>query len=237
MNQNLRKKRHIAAFLIYSLLLFLYTILFFAIPFSKNSVSWISFFFTEASILISFLIYLYAFQSCQNVQETVYAYPVFRIGGLYLIVQLISGTIFCVIDVYFNIPAWVAVAFFLIILSVALAACFITGNIRVFIQDTDRKTREETVHFKSLYAELTEILELCQDDVLKRELRFLEERFRFSDPVTTGKMSSIEKQLASGIQELRELVLSEDYDTALKKIRSLSAQLRLRNRICKDEKE
>ncbi len=75
------QRKHILAFLI--------------IPFNKNAASWISFVFTIISIISSLLVCGCAFKAKETLVSKIYGFPIFRVGVVYALVQLVVGIVIC----------------------------------------------------------------------------------------------------------------------------------------------
>lgn len=81
-------KKTKSAFLVYAIILAVYLVLFFVIPFPKGAVAWISFVFTIIAIVGGAGITYYAFSKGNDLKTKVYGFPVFRMGFVYSAVQL-----------------------------------------------------------------------------------------------------------------------------------------------------
>ena len=72
----------------------------------------------------------------------------------------------------------------------------------------------------------------AEDPDLKQKLKALEEKIRYSDPMTNESAADIEKDIVTQLDALRGEVLDNDVEAALKRIKEIDYLIDNRNSIC-----
>ena len=122
-----------------AVLLVLYILVAFLIPFVHTAVFWVSFVFTlVAFAVVSTALYI-AFGKQPGAKSKFYGFPIAKIGVIYGVVQLIAGLIFMALGVW--IPVWVAVLIYAIALGAAVIGLISADAVREEIQRQDVKLK------------------------------------------------------------------------------------------------
>ena len=99
------KKEHIRTIAAFAVLLILYCLVAFLIPFVHTAVFWVSFVFTLiAFAVVAASIYI-AFIKNPDAKSRFYGFPIAKIGVIYGAVQLLAGILFMALAAI--VPAWV----------------------------------------------------------------------------------------------------------------------------------
>ena len=122
MKLNKRQKSGIAIFGIIAAVLVLTTLI---IPFKKPGASWTMFAFSLISIASSAYICLLAFKNTKDLMSKFYGFPVFRIGVLYVVIQLALTVVIYIIGAFVDVPFWVG-----FLLSVLLGGAAAIGSLQ-----------------------------------------------------------------------------------------------------------
>lgn len=215
-----------------------YILLFLLIPFPKRAASWISFSFTVISVAAGLAICLYAFGGKDTLISKLYGFPVFRIGYLYVAAQLIAGVIICLIAAFVAVPYWVALAVSILLAAAAAIGVLVVDNARDYVEEMEEDAERVTKAVKLFQLNISAIVDCCTDTEIKKELEKLEEKFRFSDPVSSPATEEIEARLSTKLDVLKSLVSSTGAkpEEIRRKITDLNQLLAERNRICKASK-
>ena len=221
---------------VYAILLFVFVILFAVIPFRKIATSWIAFVFCIASIVIGFFITIYAFKKDEELVSKIYGFPIFRIGAIYTIAQLIVGIVFCAICAFVTIPSWVVLVLSVIMLAAAAIGVIATDNTRDIIKDQDTSVAESTKQVTLFNMDIAGIVDCCGKSELKADLEKLAEDFKYSDPVSSDVTMEIEAAISDKIRVLKETLSTDSIETLKTKITDIKNMLSERNRICKASK-
>lgn len=141
MELNKRQKSGIAIFGIIAAVLVLTTLI---IPFKKPGASWTMFAFSLISIASGAYICLLAFKNTKDLMSKFYGFPVFRIGVLYVVIQLALTVVIYIIGAFVDVPFWVGFLLSVLLGGAAAIGCITTDNARDIIEEIDNKTYEET---------------------------------------------------------------------------------------------
>ena len=214
-----------------SVLLILYILIAFLIPFAKTATFWVSFVFTLiAFCVVAASIYI-AFVKNPDAKSRFYGFPIARIGVTYGVVQLIAGLIFMALGLW--IPVWVAVLIYAIALGVAAIGLISADAVREEIQRQDVKLKKDVSFMRNLQSKVCQMATQCDAPELKR----FAEDIRYSDPVSSDALGDIEQELAAAVEELQAAVVDGDSESVAQLCRKASAVLAERNRLCKLNKQ
>lgn len=221
---------------VYAIILLVYVLAFLVLPFNKIAASWISFIFTVIAIVGSLLVCGCAFKAKETLVSKIYGFPIFRVGAVYAIVQLIVGIIICAIGAFVVIPYWIALLLSVIFLGAAAIGTIVTDNTRDLIEKIDNSVKVETENVTFFQINIAGIVDECENDEVKVELVKLNELFQFSDPVTGDSTKEIEESINAMLAELSILVVDGSTDDIKVLIKKITNALNERNRICKASK-
>lgn len=227
------KKQIISAIAIYLIILGIYTLGFFIIPFEKGTASWMSFAFTIVAILSSLIMSKVAFSSKDVLVSRVYGFPIFRIGIFYAVIQFILGVLVCVIGAFVEIPYWIILLIYVILLGGAIVGVILTDNSRDTVEAIEETTKDAVKNITYFQINMDGIVDCCQDANVRRELEKLSEIIRFSDPVSSEATKIVEDQINEMLSDLRASVEEANAEATLELVRKITNTVKERNRICK----
>lgn len=211
------------------ILLAVFSVIAFVIPFPKNTVFWIAYLFGVFAILFQAYIFKSSFGK-ESARSRFYGFPIARLGIYYLVTQLV----FSIIEIALSkiIPVWVVVILNLLILAFALIGCITTETMRDEIVQQDGKLKKDVFNIRELQSISASLVDQCDDEELKKKLTKLAEDFRYSDPLTSDKTSALETEMQTKIGELQQAITDGDTDSAKELCEKLAGSLRERNRVC-----
>ena len=221
---------------IYAILLVVYIVAFLIIPFNKIAASWISFAFTIIAIASSLLIFNFAFNAKETLVSKIYGYPIFRVGAVYALAQLVIGVVICAISAVIAVPYWVALLVSVILLGAAAIGVIITDNTRDLVEEVDESVNVDTKNVTRFQIDIAGIVDICENTEVKADLEKLNELFRFSDPVTNDETREVEESIKTMLAELKTIVADSSTDDINALIKRITNTLNERNRICKASK-
>lgn len=221
---------------IYAILLVVYIVAFLIIPFNKIAASWISFAFTIIAIAGSLLIFNFAFNAKETLVSKIYGYPIFRVGAVYALAQLVIGVVICAISAVIAVPYWVALLVSVILLGAAAIGVIITDNTRDLVEEVDESVNVDTKNVTRFQIDIAGIDDVCENTEVKADLEKLNELFRFSDPVTNDETREVEESIKTMLAELKTIVADGSTDDINALIKRITNTLNERNRICKASK-
>lgn len=235
MNIKLDKKAK-STIAVYAIILLVYVLAFLIVPFNKCAASWFSFVFTIIALVSSLFICGIAFKAKETLVSKIYGFPIFRVGAIYAIVQLVVGVIICAIGAFVAVPYWVALLLSVILLGAAAIGVIITDNTRDLIEEIDDSVKVETKNVTYFQINIAGIVDDCENPDVKADLEALNQLFEFSDPVTNEETKESEETIKAMLAELKTLVVDGSTDDIKALIKKITNALNERNRICKASK-
>lgn len=222
---------------VYVIILLVYVLAFLILPFNKIAASWISFVFTVIAIFGSLLVCGCAFKAKETLVSKIYGFPIFRVGAVYAIVQLIVGVIICAIGAFLTVPYWVALLLSILFLGAAAIGVIVTDNTRDLIEEIDDSLKVETENVTFFQINIAGIVDECENDEVRADLVKLNELFQFSDPVSNDSTKEIEESIKVMLAELKSVIADGTFDDIKALVKKLTNALNERNRICKATKQ
>lgn len=143
----------------------------------------------------------------------------FVFGGLCMIISPLpywAGIILCAIVLGFNITAVVK----------ATAAIDIVSGI-------DEKVKESTLFIKSLTVDAETLMSRAKSEAVKAECKKVYEAVRYSNPMSSAALASIESDITIKFSKFSEAVISEDSETVVTLADEIIILLGDRNKKCK----
>lgn len=233
----INRKREKSLIAIFAIVLVVYTIAFFVIPFNRTAASWISFAFTIVAIVSSMLAFHRAFSAKEMPISKLYGYPIFRVGMVYVFVQLVVSIFVCVIGTLISTPYWIALILSVLFLGAAAIGMIITDNTRDIVEAVDTKFDFAIKNMTSFQISIADIVDQCKDETLRVELKQLDELFRYSDPISSEETMESEQAIQLMLDELKVLIPRGSVDEIAALTEKITNALNSRNRICKASKK
>lgn len=213
-----------------AVLLILYILIAFLIPFVHTATFWVSFLFTLVAFGVMGASFYIAFIKNPDARSRFYGFPIAKIGVIYGGVQLIAGLIFMALAAY--APTWAAVLVYAIALGAAVIGLISAETVVEDIRIQDSKLKKDVALMRTLQSKVHQMAMQSEDASIKA----LAEEFRYSDPVSSATLAEIEAKLTAAVDELQSAIDSGDRDTVKQQIRKASGILSERNRLCKINK-
>ena len=221
------KKDAIRGIIALAVVLILYILIAFLIPFAHTAAFWVSFAFTLiAFAVVSVSIYI-AFIKKPDAKSRFYGFPIARIGVIYGAVQLVAGVV--VMALAAIVPAWAAALGYAIALGVAVIGLVSADAVVEEIHVQDAKLKKDVTLMRGLQSKVNQLAAQWDNTALKA----LAEEFRYSDPVSSEALAEAEADLSAAVDELQAAFVDGDKDAAAQLCRKASALLAERNRLCK----
>ena len=225
------KKDTIRGIAALGILLILYILIVFLIPFVKTTVFWVSFVFTLIAFGVVAVSLYIAFVKNPDAKSKFYGFPIAKIGVIYGAAQLLVGLLFMALGKW--APVWLAVLVYAIALGAAVIGLISADAVREEIQRQDNKLKKDVSFMRNLQSKVNQMATQCAAP----ELRQFAEDIRYSDPVSSDALTDIERELAAAVEELQAAVVDGDGESVAQLCRKASAVLSERNRLCKLNKQ
>lgn len=212
---------------ILALLLVLYILLTFLIPFAKTAIFWFSFAFTLIAFGVAGYALYTAFLKKPDARSRFYGFPIARIGVLYGGAQLAVGLLFMALGKW--IPAWLAVLVYAVLLGAAVIGLVSADAVVETIHTQDRKLKKDVAFMRALQSKANQMAAQCS----LPELRQFCENIRYSDPVSSEALAEIERDLSAAVDDLQAAIVDGDSGVICQLARKADTLLSERNRVCK----
>ena len=216
--------------LILALLLVVFTVIAFALPFKKNALFWVSYIFGVLAILTQVYVLRSAFGG-KEVRSRFYGFPVAKVGFIALVMQLVLSFLFMALSAI--CPLWIAIVAFLLLFCLMGIGLLSTEMVRDEITRQDKNAIDDTSCMNTLRSIVYPLADQCKDQETKKALRGLADAFRYSDPVSDPSFKTIEEELEAGVAELQKQVAYGDKIRITEACKTVSSLLTERNRLCK----
>lgn len=225
------KKDTIRGIAALGILLILYILIAFLIPFVKTAVFWVSFVFTLIAFgVVAASIYI-AFIRNPSAKSKFYGFPIAKIGVMYGAAQLVAGLTFMALGLW--IPVWAAVLVYAIALGAAVIGLISADAVVEEIHNQDGKLQKNVALMRALQSKLNQMAPQCDDPDAASAVKKFAEELRYSDPVSSDALAEIERDLSAAVDELQSAVIDGDSTAVRQLCRKASAILAERNRLCK----
>lgn len=221
------KKDFVRSTICLGVLLVLYILLAFLIPFVKTAVFWISFAFTLATFAVTGWSLYTAFLKKPDATSRFYGFPIARIGVIYGGVQLVVGLLSMALGIW--IPAWLAVLVYAAMLGAAVIGLVSADAVVETIHTQDQKLKKDVTFMRSLQSKANQMAAQCN----LPEVQQFCENIRYSDPVSSEALAEIERDLSAAVDDLQAAIVDGDSGVICQLARRADGLLGERNRVCK----
>lgn len=217
--------------LLLGILLVLYLLLAFLIPFAKTPVFWLSFGYTLAAFAVAGAAFWIAFLRHPGAKSRFYGFPIARIGGVYWLAQLAVGLLVMALGKW--IPVWLAVLVYTAALGAAVIGLIAAEAVADGIHSQDAGLKRSVAAMRSLQSQVNQMAAQCANPDAAAAVRKLAEELRYSDPVSSPALEEAERDLSAAVADLQSAVADDDSETVKQLCRKAAALLAERNRLCK----
>ena len=221
------KKDFVRSAICLGVLLVLYILLAFLIPFVKTAVFWISFVFTLVAFAVTGWTLYTAFLKKPDARSRFYGFPIARIGVLYGGVQLAVGLLFMALGKW--IPVWLAVLVYAAMLGAAVIGLVSADAVVETIHTQDQKLKKDVTFMRSLQSKANQMAAQCS----LPEVQQFCENVRYSDPVSSEDLAESERDLSAAVDDLQAAIVDGDNGVISQLAQKADTLLSERNRVCK----
>ncbi len=227
-------KNLIKTIAIYAIVLVIVNLIVFSIPFVHNSAFWAAYVFVMVAILAQIGVAFLAMSNATGLKKKVYTFPIFKMGGIYLGVQLcLSVVLFIVATFVEGFPSWIAWVICIIVLGVFTILILLTDTSRDEIVKIEDETEKRTAQVKYFRVNIDNITRRANDAELRAVLEKLADTARYSDPVSNDNLAETENRIQQNIIALEDAVISNDVQKAKEIATNTTMLFEDRNALCK----
>jgi len=208
-----------------------YNVLAFVIPFHRGGGFWIGYGFTMLAILLAAGVGWYSFDR-GDLRSKVYGVPLVMVACYYLAIQFVFGLAQMLLD-FIPVPLWIGIVLNIILLGVCVIGLIVVDAAKGVIESIDAKVKEKVFYIKSLQVDVEGLRDRASDDSLKKALKDLAETIRYSDPMSSPQLATIENKIEAKAAALTDSVDNADVTGAKALCNELQQLFAERNRKCK----
>lgn len=223
------KKDTVRFSLIVAILLVLYLLAAFLIPFAKTPVFWLSFGYTLAAFAVAGAAFWIAFLRHPGAKSRFYGFPIAKIGATYWLTQVIVGIVAMALGSW--IPMWLVVLVYTAALGAAAIGLIAADAVADEIHAQDAKLRKNVTVMRTLQSQVSQLD--CTDPEAAAAVKKFAEELRYSDPVSSPALEEAERDLSAAVANLQSAVMDNDSAAVKQLCRTASRLLTERNRLCK----
>ncbi|MDE7327050.1 MAG: hypothetical protein K2N63_12400 [Lachnospiraceae bacterium] len=227
------KKNSIRWWVALAAVLAVYNVIVFAVPFPKNAVFFLSWVFTMIAIIAQVYVIRTAFYQGEGAKSKFYGFPIAKIGVTYLACQIALKLVFMVIGFVAAVPIWIPLVLYVVLLGASAVGFVAVDAVRDEVERQDVTLKKDVSCMRSLQSKTVTMVQLAQDSQVRKALEQFAEALRFSDPVSSGALEDIERDLTACVDELQMAVADNSYTAILVLIQKAETVLAERNRLCK----
>ncbi|MBR6109929.1 MAG: hypothetical protein IKQ36_09360 [Clostridia bacterium] len=226
-------KKMIRAIITVAVILVVYNVLAFVLPFKHNSVFWVGYGFGLLAILTSLLIFAVAFGKGDSAKSRFYGFPIARVGSIYATVQLILSFLAMGLAAIPGIPAWPFVLVFILLFAVAILGAVATDATRDEIERQDTVLKKDVEKIRELRSIGNSLAAGCENEEARAELKKLADALNYCDPVSNDATAEAEGELNALMQEIQRAIVDGDNESIMPLCKKAQSVLSERNRLCK----
>ncbi len=225
------KKNTIRWWVLLGVVLVVYNVLAFALPFPKTAVFAVSYLFSMIAILAQIYVIRTAFYRGEGVKSKFYGFPIAKVGVIYLAIQLIGGLVFMALGL--AVPVWLPLVLYVVLLGIAVAGFVAVDAARDEVVRQEVKLEKNVSRMREFQAKGQALVTLNKVPQAARPLEKLAENLRFSDPVSNEALAEIEDRLAECLAQLQSEVSAQKKEQILSLCQQAEQVLAERNQLCK----
>lgn len=187
-----------------------------------------SFWFAFGLINLSFIVQLFCAKSAfsGDAEKLFFNIPLIRVSIIGTIVIFIVGFVFLLIN---SIPLWVSSVVCIIVAGINILAVIRAKATAELVHDKDIQLKQKISFIRNITADAQILMNSAESETQKKQLTRLYEALRYSDPVSSPELNSIEEEIQYNFISLKKEYSDDKVDTLINLINS-------RNLKCKNLK-
>lgn len=214
-----------------AVLLVLYILVAFLIPFVHTAAFWVSFVFTLLAFTVVTAALYIAFGKNPDAKSKFYGFPIARIGVIYGAAQLVLSLLFMALSLW--VPVWVVVLVCAVVLGAAVIGLISADTVVEEIHAQDGKLKKNISLMRNLQSKLNQMASQCDNTDAAAAVKRFAEELRYSDPVSSDALADAEADLVAAVDDLQAAVVDGDSKAVKQLCGRASNLLAERNRLCK----
>ena len=193
---------------------------------------WIAFVCIVAAFIGNFVCAGFAFKA-DNLKKLFYNLPLITVSWTALIVTLVAGSVIMLTP---DCPAWIAAIVSIIVLGFSAIAVIKASWAAGTVSQTDDIVRTRTTNIRGMAAEANSLMARAKNPTAKAECKKVVDVLRYSDPMSSAALSSIEAKIVAKLDELSETLSKDSIEETRAIADEIVVLVRERNQKCKTMK-
>ena len=216
--------------IILAIVLAVFSLIAFAVPFAHTTLFWVAYGFGVFAILFQLYIFKTSFAGNGDTKSRFYGFPIARLGGYYLITQMILSVIeFALAGL---IPAWPVIIVNVLVLAFVFIGCITAETMRDEIVQQDHKLKKSVSTMRELQSMAASMVGQCNDEEMKSIVKKVADELRFSDPASSDATAELEEDMRNQLADIQQAIVEGDKESARTLCGKMMGNLAERNRVC-----
>ncbi len=221
-------KNMIRGLVVLAIILVVFSMIVFVVPFPKTLIFWIAYVFGLAAIGVQAYALYAAFVKGDNARSKLYGFPIARIGSIYMIFQLVASLIFMALAAV--LPWSVPVVISVVALAAAVIGLISSEAVREEVVEQEVTLKKDVSTMRQLQSKAATLAGQCSQ---VKALQDLSSELRYSDPVSKEELAGLEGELVYLLDELQFAVTNKNNEAVQQLSQKALAVLKERNQLCK----
>ncbi len=226
MNKNI-----IRGIAILAIILVVFSVIAFAVPFQMNGVFWLAYIFGVIAIAVQGYALYAGFVRGEQTKSRLYGFPIARIGTVYMVGQAALSLVLMALAVW--VPVWLTVILCAAALAAAAVGMIAAEAVREEIEVQDAVLQQNVKTIRALQSKAQSLVGLCRDPETEKVLQEFSDALRYSDPVSSPALEASEAELTALTDDMQKALLEQDHSAVKQLCARAAAVLAERNRLCK----
>ena len=131
------------------------------------------------------------------------------------------------------LPYWVSIILCAVVLGLNIVAVLKAAIAIEIVNEVDEKVKTSVLFVKSLTADAEILLDRAKSENVKTDCKKVYEAFRYSDPMSSNALATVENEISTKFSELSNAVASDNAEEVSEIAKELVALISERNKKCK----
>lgn len=166
----------------------------------------------------------------ENAKKFFYNLPLITVSYTGLILTLVLGGFCMAIP---DVPNWLGAIVGAVVLSFTAVVVIKASTAADIVESVDQKVAEKTAFIRMATADAETLLASAKSEETKAACKKVYEALRYSDPMSSGALSEIEKKITAQIEELKSAVAADDAEKVKSAAEEVVLLIKERNAKCK----
>lgn len=229
-------KKHISVVAIFAIIGIALTVVTIVLPIEKSASVICVYSFSMFTIVFAGVMTVYALGRPKKLISKFLGYPLYRLVVIYMVIQLILAAIVYAVQPYYEIPVWITISVSIVLLGFFAICCITAENVRDVIEEIDSKETQSIESITFFQLDIADMVDSCQVNEVRSALKSLQNKLKYSDPVSSPETIEKENQIRQLLGDLKKDLNKKQADTLLDQIRIIGNLVESRNRICERSK-